>query len=467
MDEFYKLWMSGLQRLMDSHIYDPSGKPYPARDDFNMLNARLERLLSGKLSENEKISILTGLRGTGKSTLLAQLFGVASEKRIRTLYVDAGRLILEGFNLNDFLKKWENDAAFTSERPIRKTLLLIDEVHYDENWGLFLKSMFDRNKANTDLMIVATGSSALKIKINPDLGRRAIFTEILPLHFREFARIFGGITDKNTPDTSFIFTSSDAKSVAKKAMAMSAEINKYFSALPIKAVENYFAFGGLPVFKHINEPLLVNNAIKSIVESVIARDITAMKGYKSQALSRLYSLACLIAESEKITLEKLSDSLKLKDNRTLYGLIDGFVMSGLLFPVKSYGRRHHQTRKAPKLLFSHPLFREALLEGAVPGRVAGRKYEEVLAASFRRCFVGSFGAEMYFDSAEGSADYIIKRPDRTKITIEVSASKEEISQIPSTMKKSASTYGLLIGSKEISLVENNIVKLPIKYLLLA
>jgi hypothetical protein len=74
---------------------------------------------------------------------------------------------------------------------------------------------------------------------------------------------------------------------------------------------------------------------------------------------------------------------------------------------------------------------------------------------------------MYFDSAEGSADYIVKRPDRTKITIEVSASKEEINQIPSTMKKSASAYGLLIGSKEISLVENNIVKLPIKYLLLA
>jgi predicted AAA+ superfamily ATPase len=467
MDEFYKLWMAGLQRFMDRHIYDPSGKSYPARDDFNVLSARLERLLSGKLSENEKISILTGLRGTGKSTLLAQLFAAASEKKIRTLYIDAGRLILEGFNLNDFLKKWEENASFVSEQPIRKTLLLIDEVHYDENWGLFLKSMFDRNKANSDLMIVATGSSALKIKINPDLGRRAVFTEILPLHFREFVRIFGTSTDKTAPDTSFILSSGDAKSVFKKALDMLPEVNRYYSSLPPKAVENYLSFGGLPVFKHINEPLLMNNAIKSIVESVIARDITAMKGYKAQALSRLYSLACLIAESEKITLEKLSDSLKLKDNRTLYGLIDGFVMSGLLFPVKSYGRRHHQTRKAPKLLFSHPLFREALLEGAVPGRVAGRKYEEVLAASFRRCFVGSFGAEIYFDSAEGSADYIIKRPDKTKITIEVSASKEETSQIPSTMKKSASTYGLLLGSKEISLVENNIVKLPIKYLLLA
>lgn len=467
MDEFYKLWMAGLQRLMDSHIYDPSGKPYPARDDFNVLSARLERLLSGKLSENEKISILTGLRGTGKSTLLAQLFAAASEKRIRTLYIDAGRLILEGFNLNDFLKKWEHDASFESERPMRKTLLLIDEVHYDENWGLFLKSMFDRNKSNTDLMIVATGSSALKIKINPDLGRRAVFAEILPLHFREFARIFGASTGKSAPDTSFIFSSVDAKSVFKKAVDISTEVDRYYSTLPAKTVEKYMSFGGLPVFKHINEPLLVNNAIKSIVESVIARDITAMKGYKAQALSKLYSLACLIAESEKITLEKLSDSLKLADNRTLYGLIDGFVMSGLIFPVKSYGRRHHQTRKAPKLLFSHPLFREALLEGAVPGRVAGRKYEEVLAASFRRCFAGSFGAEMFYDSAEGSADYIIKRPDRTKITIEVSASKEDTGQIPGTMKKSSSVYGLLIGSKEIAMVENNIVKLPIKYLLLS
>ncbi len=466
MEEFYKLWMAGLQKLMERYIYDASGLPYPARDDFDLLKQRVERLLAGSLSENEKITVLTGLRGTGKTTILAQLFVLAAEKRTRALYIDAGRLELEGLNLNMFLKKWEDDASFLAEHPVRKTLLLIDEVHYDENWGLFLKTIFDRNKGNADLMVVATGSSALKIKINPDLGRRAMFKEILPLHFREYARIYGVNQDTAAPEASFIITSGDADSARQKALDISAGVKKYFSGLPSGAADRYFTSGGLPVFKHINEPLLMNSAIKNIVESVIARDITAMKGYKAQALSKLYSLACLIAESEKITLEKLASSLNLGDNRTLYGLIEGFAMSGLIYPVKSYGRRHHQARKTPKLLFSHPLFREALLEGMVPTRVAGRKYEEIFAAAFRRSFGENSGAEIFYDSAEGGADFIVRRPDRTKITVEVSAAKEDTGQIKKTIKKSDSVYGVLLGAKDIELVEKNIVKIPIQYLMI-
>jgi predicted AAA+ superfamily ATPase len=466
MEEFYKLWMAGIQKFMERYVYDPSGEPYPARDDFNLLKQRMERLFVGGLSENEKITVLTGLRGTGKTTLLAQLYALASEKRVRAIYIDAGRLELEGLNLNAFMKKWEDDASFLAEQPARKTLMLIDEVHYDANWGLFLKTIFDRNKGNYDLMVVATGSSALKIRINPDLGRRAVFKEILPLHFTEYARIYSVNGGAAAPDASFIITSGDAQSVEKKALNISADVKKYFSAMPHGTEARYFLSGGLPVFKHINEPLLMNSAIKGIVESVIARDIIAMKSFKAHALSRLYTLACLIAESELITLEKLGSSLNLGDNRTVYGLIEGFALSGLIYPVTSYGRKHHQARKTPKLLFSHPLFREALLEGAVPARVAGRKYEEVFVAAFRRCFGGGSGAEIYYDAAEGAADYIIRRPDKTKITVEISASKEDTGQIMRTMKKSGSAYGVLIGAKSPGLIGQNMVKIPLEYLLI-
>ncbi|MCL0040362.1 hypothetical protein M1N02_02760 [Thermodesulfovibrionales bacterium] len=56
--------------------------------------------------------------------------------------------------------------------------------------------------------------------------------------------------------------------------------------------------------------------------------------------------------------------------------------------------------------------------------------------------------------------------DRSNIVIEVGFNKEEIDQVEYTLKKTGGKYGLVFGSKNLELINNSIVKIPLKYLLL-
>ncbi|MBU4481070.1 hypothetical protein KKH59_02015 [Patescibacteria group bacterium] len=68
--------------------------------------------------------------------------------------------------------------------------------------------------------------------------------------------------------------------------------------------------------------------------------------------------------------------------------------------------------------------------------------------------------------AEGGADFVLTLKDRSSIVIEVGFNKNEIEQVKNTMKKVKSRYGLVFGSSELELIDNSIVKVPLKFLLL-
>lgn len=62
----------------------------------------------------------------------------------------------------------------------------LDEIHYDRKWVLFLKTLYDRTKSHKNILVIATGSSALLLQSTPDLARRVIVEKIYPLNFLEY-----------------------------------------------------------------------------------------------------------------------------------------------------------------------------------------------------------------------------------------------------------------------------------------
>lgn len=127
-----------------------------------------------------KNMILTGLRGTGKSTFLlyhARLL----EKKI--LYFSADNPRLSAFNLYDvvssvFLQGYEG--------------VIIDEVHFARNWSAQLKSLYDDFP---DRYVWASDSSALVLRNGTaDLSRRYVFVHMPIMSFREFLYIETGNT---------------------------------------------------------------------------------------------------------------------------------------------------------------------------------------------------------------------------------------------------------------------------------
>ena len=96
-------------------------------------------------SENERLILLYGLRGIGKTTLFFNLYEEIRKKfdKEQVLYLSCDQLksftgssLAEAFRV--FIEQIHNESMSGFEK---KLFFLIDEVHFDKEWELALKSL--------------------------------------------------------------------------------------------------------------------------------------------------------------------------------------------------------------------------------------------------------------------------------------------------------------------------------------
>ncbi|MEK6981965.1 MAG: AAA family ATPase [Candidatus Micrarchaeota archaeon] len=128
----------------------------------------------------QRVILISGLRGTGKTTALYQI--MESKNNDSITYLSADALVSRGISLEDAIEALD----YIQKQNIgmsKQFLLLLDEVTYLENWDLKLKVLRDRRP---NIIIIATSSSALPIKKTKELARRAFELHALPFSFREY-----------------------------------------------------------------------------------------------------------------------------------------------------------------------------------------------------------------------------------------------------------------------------------------
>ena len=124
--------------------------------------------------------VLTGQRGTGKTTFLLH-----HAKERHFLYFSADNPVLSGNSLYEtvhhiFLQGFEG--------------VIVDEVHFSRDWSLHLKALYDDFP---DRFIWASDSSSLVLRAGTgDLSRRFVPLKMPLLSFREYAALRTG---KNFP----------------------------------------------------------------------------------------------------------------------------------------------------------------------------------------------------------------------------------------------------------------------------
>ncbi|WP_245527625.1 AAA family ATPase [Methanotorris igneus] len=89
-------------------------------------------------------------------------------------------LKLNNITLMDALKSYSE--IFGVNLYDEKIILLLDEIQYEKQWDLILKNLYD----TTNIFVIATGSSAVKLKESPDLARKTLHKPIYPMTFREY-----------------------------------------------------------------------------------------------------------------------------------------------------------------------------------------------------------------------------------------------------------------------------------------
>ena len=128
----------------------------------------------------KEISIITGPRQVGKTTLMTKLFNLLKNNGEKVLFLnldyEADKRFFETQDL--LLNKIELEIGSIG-------YVFIDEIQRKENAGLFLKGIYDLSLPYK-FIVSGSGSLELKEKIHESLtGRKRMF-ELLPVSFKEF-----------------------------------------------------------------------------------------------------------------------------------------------------------------------------------------------------------------------------------------------------------------------------------------
>jgi len=131
--------------------------------------------------DENRFLVMPGLRGVGKTTIMLQIYdyllngkGIEND-RILYLNADELKLFLEA-GIKDIIPVYVEEIHKTSMPHLEERIfILIDEAHYDENWSLTGKIVYDQTRK---IFMLFTGSSALSLEINVDATRRIIKEKI-------------------------------------------------------------------------------------------------------------------------------------------------------------------------------------------------------------------------------------------------------------------------------------------------
>jgi len=249
-----------------------------------------------------RLSVITGARGVGKTTMLAQ-------------YIDEN--YKEGEALYVSLDDIENISEFTMTQIADEfslhngKLLCFDEIHKYSNWSGELKNIYDNHP---NLKVIATGSSALHIhQGSHDLSRRAIVYKMFGMSFRESLELHYGYEFDSFTLNDVLENHTDiAKSIIKTLAEQDQKVIPLF--------KQYLKFGYYPYYLSMPNEMLFFQTLKQNINVTIESDLLSiypkLNGNSIKRIKQLFAviLKSVPLEVKMATLKKATD---ISDDRTL------------------------------------------------------------------------------------------------------------------------------------------------------
>lgn len=445
-----------------------NGKEHQKRDFFFRIEKHVESFL--KKGEPRWISI-PGLRGVGKTTILAQLFFHYTQKfNNRVLYVSLDEVVNKmGGNLFEVLDAYEALLGESFHSLKDNVLLLIDEAHFDPKWQDALKILYDQSRK---VFVVSTGSSAIAINRNPEAARRVRPEKMRPLRFTEYITLSNGVeSQKELGDKIFkaLLGSSNADEVYSELKSLENEVRTYWKKVDKKSIEKYIQYHSLPSTLPYKTPTEIYQILNRTIDRVVQGDFISIHAFSPTILSKIPSLLKIVASSDESSMTGLAGDMQDIDKKTLISVFQALEDAELLLRVHPFSSSSQKrARKPSKYLFLAPSLRAALIHlddpNAVLGKHKGKLLEDAVILHLYNHITDrslSFG----YDNTKGGADLIINSGTK-KVTVEVGWNKSTIDQVLKTMERTQGKYGLVITDAPILEKKQNVVTVPFEYFFL-
>lgn len=465
--------------LLKTYTQDEQGNTYLPRNMF----IRVEKLINDFIGGEKEVRMVSipGLRGVGKTTLLAQLFlQFFSRYPKDMLYISTDQIVNElGADLYSVFEEYQKILGVPFEKLDRNLFIFIDEIHFDKKWTAALKSIYDRSKK---IFVICTGSSALSLQSTTDLARRVVFEKLYPMSFTEYLLLktkYESVKNK-TVTIKFpvkglkeaikqtLFYSSSADECFPQLAGLKTQVNEYWFGIDSLEIDRYLRFGTMPYALTIKGEERMHILTNQQIDRVVERDLPELGKFDAATLATIKNILLLIAGSGEVSVTNLSHILKGISIVTLINVLETLEKAEMLIRVYPYGSIYKKVRKPSKYHFMTPAIRYALLT-IVEGESAfvnhkGWYLEDIVGLFLYQEFSQKLASPIFYDAARGGADFILAFPDR-KIPIEIGYGKKDIDQAVSTLGKIKGRYGLVVCDSDLT-KEGEIVKVPLRYFLL-
>jgi len=343
------------------------------------------------------ILFVVGVRRSGKSTLLRQIINyLLKEKRIKPRNILFLNLEHPGFSrykhdVENLERVYEDYLKLAS--PSEMVYCFLDEVHFFQEWQVFVKSHYERKKVK--FIVTGSNSRLLSSEFITLLSGRTIPVEVYPFSFSEFIRAKGE-------------QYSDQVSLLKNRHKIRG------------LLDDFVRQGGFPEIAFIEDRETQKEVLAMYARNILYQDIAARFGIKKTIdLENLFFyLASNISSS--YSFNNLSKLTGLND-KTVKEYLSYFSDAYLLFTVDAFSFSVKNQLKSSKKVYTV----DAGLAEAVSFRFSddrGKFLENMVFLELKRR-----GKEVfYYKTGNGlEVDFIVKKGRHITDLIQVSGELTE------------------------------------------
>ncbi len=249
------------------------------------------------------IKVITGIRRSGKSTLLRQIIEELQENGIskeRIIYINFEDIDMSFIKNDKDLNKYVKNQILTNE----KYYLFFDEIQNIVDWERAVNS-FKATK-NVSIFITGSNSNLLSGELATLIAGRYVSFKIQPFSFKEICEL--------------------------KRLKNKDEIEKAF--------EDYMKWGGMPQRFYFKNELETKNYLMDLYDSIVVKDIISRYKVKDVELLNKIVEYLMSTPAQQFSVTNIVNYLKNEkrncSNETLYNYLSYIINSFIMSKAKRY-----------------------------------------------------------------------------------------------------------------------------------
>lgn len=313
----------------------------------------------------KKVVIVMGPRRSGKTTLMMQLISGllnagTSPKKI--LYAEMDHPLIG--SIDAIIGKFREIHGIRRKEEI---YLFLDEIQYVEDWGRWVKGLYDIENVN----IVVSGSSTtiLRPEVTTYLTGRNHRIDVWPLSFREYVNFRG----RPERDEGYMYS---------------------------RYLEDYMFTGGYPEAVLESDPTLRNMFLRSYFEDMIDRDVVRVYGVREVRALRELAAHVIENTAQVLSLNKLSNILKVPLS-SLSKYMSFLESAYLFFAVEYHSGSINERKYNPKKYYT--------IDTGLKHAITGKKNLGAMAENILYLHLSKKYGDVYYWKEKHELDFIMNK----------------------------------------------------------